>query len=100
MRIGYLAEKRNGEVVAHIPAHRARELAATVLDDELCWVRFRKKLIVMGFARTVSPQRHLNPRMQFRPVSIRRNPSKSFQRQRTTTIRFFDFKGLRAKLLN
>ena len=49
---------------------------------------------------TVSPQRHLNPRMHFNPVPPRRNPSKSARRRRKTTIRLFDFKGLWAKLLN
>jgi hypothetical protein len=40
------------------------------------------------------PQRHLNPRMQFCPVSTRDNPLKSAQRHRKTIIRLFDFKGL------
>jgi hypothetical protein len=38
--------------------------------------------------------------MQFCPVSTRDNPLKSGHRQRTTSIKFFDFKGLWAKLLN
>jgi hypothetical protein len=46
------------------------------------------------------PQRHLNPRMQFCSVSTRDNPLKSVHRHRRETIKFFDFKGLWAKLLN
>lgn len=47
-----------------------------------------------------SPQRYLNPRMQFCPVPTHFDPSKSGQYQRMEAIRVFDFKGLSAKLLN
>jgi len=59
----------------------------------------RYAIIVQGSTSALT-QRHLNPRTRFCPHLFTRKPLKSALFRRMITVKFRDFKGLSAKLLN